>query len=201
MWLWTLIACDEYGLQSDNFDTGIETEEIIDNCDGELCIDSISPNWGPTSGGTEVRIYGSGFDGNIGVSFARLEVNTITRLGPNELVLTSPQGPNGPIDVTVWSDYGEVTLTDGFTYSDNGAPVDTGSPDTGNNDTGSGSGGNNSGAGLVGGDARRHARVDGGDLARDGGRGPRARLAPRARGVPGVGGSALRSASRVARAR
>lgn len=160
MWLWTFIACDEYGLQSDNFDTGIDSqEEVVESCDGDLCIDSISPNWGPTSGGTEVRIYGSGFDGNIGVSFARLEVSNITRLGPNELVLTSPQGPSGPIDVTVWSDYGEVTLPDGFTYSDSGAPVDTGSSDTGSSDTGSG--GNNSGAGLVGGVVEYSMVVDG----------------------------------------
>ena len=136
MWLWMLIACDEYGLQSDSLDTGMATEEIIDACDGELCIDAIAPNWGPTTGGTEVRIYGTGFDGNIGVSFDRLELSNITRLGPNELVFTSPQGPSGPIDVTVWSDYGEVTLPNGFTYSDNGAPADTGSADTVSTDSG-----------------------------------------------------------------
>ena len=161
MWLWILAACDEYGLQSDNFDTGMEIEDIIDYCDGELCIDSSSPNWGPTTGGTEVRIYGTGFDGNIGVSFERLEVSNITRLGPNEIVLTSPQGPSGPVDVTVWSDYGEVTLSGGFTYSDNGAPVDTGGTDTGGTDTGSGSGGNNSGAGRVGGVVEYSMVVDG----------------------------------------
>lgn len=160
MWL-LLIACDEYGLQSDSLDTGMATEEIIEACDGELCIDAISPNWGPTDGGTEIRIYGTGFDGNIGVSFDRLEVSNITRLGPNELVLTSPQGPSGPIDVTVWSDYGEVTLPNGFTYSDNGAPADTGSPDTGSPDSGSGAGGNNSGAGLVGGVVEYSMVVDG----------------------------------------
>ena len=165
MWLWMIIACDEYGLQSDNGDTGLTEEmEEVNNCDGELCIDSIAPSWGPTSGGTEVRIYGSGFDGDIGVSFARLEISDFTRLGPNELVITSPQGAVGPIDVTVWSDYGEVILTDGFTYSDNGAPIDTGSSDSGSSDSGStdtGSGGSNNGNGLVGGVVEYSMIVDG----------------------------------------
>jgi hypothetical protein len=161
MLLWMLMACDEFGLKSETSDTGLSgADEIIEHCDGELCIDDISPNWGPSTGGTEVRIYGSGFDGDIGVSFARLELSAITRLGPNELVLTSPQGSNGPIDVTVWSDYGEVVVENGFTYSDSGAPPDTGFEDSGSGDTGS-SGEDNSGAGQIGGVIEYSMVVDG----------------------------------------
>jgi len=171
MWLWTLLACDEYGLKSENLDTGIGVEiETELNCDQNLCIDSITPNWGPATGGTEVHIYGSGFGNDVGVMFSRFEITDLTRLGPNELVLTSPQGPNGSIDITVWSQDAEVIISNGFTYSDTAPPEDTGNNDTGNNDTGNNdtgnnggnnNGGDNSGSGLTGGLVEYSMVVDG----------------------------------------
>ena len=168
MWLF-LLACDEYGLSSEAVDTGLDDIEIAENCDNELCIDEISPNWGPTSGGTEVRIYGTGFDGDVGISFGRLEVSDFTRLGTNQLLMYTPQGTDGPISVTVWSDYGEVEIENGFTYSDNGIPQDTGTQDSGSQDSGTqdsgtqdtGYQGDNSGAGLTGGVVEFGLVVDG----------------------------------------
>ncbi|MEC7985387.1 MAG: IPT/TIG domain-containing protein [Myxococcota bacterium] len=155
-WLLSLTACDEYGFSSENTDTAYIADSEENNlCDGALCIDEISPSWGPSSGGTEVRIKGSGFDGNVGVAFGRFEITDMTRLGPNELFLYSPEFPEGTVDVTVWSDYGEVVVPEGFTYSDSGAPVDTGNSGSGNGDGNSGNdtgnGGGNNGGGSNGG--------------------------------------------------
>jgi len=153
------IACDEYGLKSEGLDTAAGQSVDEEECD-VFCIDLISPNQGPVSGGTQVTITGVGFNGNIGVSFGRLDL-TVSRVDSRMIVVTSPAAPGEQsVDVTVWSDDGEETIEGGFLYTDTpNSNNDTGGTDTGGNDTGGGSN-NGSGTGLTGGIIKFGLQVD-----------------------------------------
>ena len=119
-----LVACEDLGLSKiPGEDTG--------GSQGPVSIDRIEPHWGPTEGGTVVAIFGEGFEGDLSVSFGRAVVD-VTRVGADELMVVSPLlGFEESVDVTVVSDLGEAVLSDGFTYTDGGEPLDTGDPDSG----------------------------------------------------------------------
>ncbi|ABE40229.1 Outer membrane autotransporter barrel [Rhodopseudomonas palustris BisB5] len=78
-------------------------------------IGSISPNSGPTGGGTSVTITGTNLSGVTGVTVggasATLGANTST-----SIVITTPSGTAGARDVVVTTAGGSVTSTGGFTY-------------------------------------------------------------------------------------
>lgn len=124
-----LLACGGVGLDATKPPPGSDTESPV-------TIEKLDPNWGPTDGGTAVEIAGSGFDGAVSVAFGNLEV-AATRLDATTLLITTPYlGFEAAVDVTVNSDLGSATLPGGFTYSDDGPPVDTGdSGDSGDTTT------------------------------------------------------------------
>lgn len=92
-------------------------------------VSTISPNTGPSTGGTVVTISGSGFLNSQEpwmVTFGSTTVAAI-RNNNNTLTTTNPPGPVGPVNVTVTGvDGHSVTVTNGFTYCQ--IPVITNQP-------------------------------------------------------------------------
>ena len=110
---------------------GLGLDEMASD-NGGVFIDSVEPFWGPTAGGTEVTLSGSGFEGTLSVSFGNASLD-VTKVADDAVVVVSPAlGFEGSVDVTLSSDLGTHVLDGGFTYSDSGPPdpVDTGA-DTG----------------------------------------------------------------------
>jgi hypothetical protein len=94
-------------------------------------IAGVSPAMGPTAGGTEVTITGINLAGATAVDFGSTAA-TIVSDSPDQLVVTSPAGGAGVVDVTVTSAEGTsaVVTADQFTYI--AAPAVTGvSPSSG----------------------------------------------------------------------
>ncbi|WP_155413334.1 autotransporter outer membrane beta-barrel domain-containing protein, partial [Rhodopseudomonas palustris] len=109
-------------------------------------ISTVSPNAGPTAGGTSVTITGTNLSGvtsvTIGGAAATLGTNTST-----SIVVTTPAGTAGARDVVVTTAGGSVTSTGGFTYA--GPPaISTISPSSG--PTGGGSSVTITGSDLAG---------------------------------------------------
>lgn len=136
MWIAGLVVlaagCGSYGLDA----------PYSDGEAAELRIDQVTPDWGPTSGGTPVALTGAGFVGDVALSFGGTPVD-VTVVDAGTLVAVSPaSSAEMTVDLTVGSDLGTFTLPDAFTYTDEGPPVD---------DTGGGGGGDASGkvSGLV----------------------------------------------------
>ena len=84
-----------------------------------VIIFTISPNAGPTAGGTSITIRGTGFTGDSQVKVGGYPlVNTVV-LNIAEITGETPQGDTfGPKDVTVTNSSGGFTFDDGFTYFD-----------------------------------------------------------------------------------
>ena len=139
------IGCDELGIKrSTILDTGTDTEEPAE----EFTVIDISPNYGAISGGTSVSILGNGFEGDVEVEFGNLPID-ITVIDPETILFQTPSSPvETAVDVTVRSDLGEVTIENGFTYTNDAPDEDTDTQDTDVTDTGSGSTGS---TGLTGG--------------------------------------------------
>jgi hypothetical protein len=82
-----------------------------------LAVNSITPNSGPTTGGTAVTISGSGFETATTVAIGG-NAATVTSISANSISATTPAGTNGPADVLVTNPDGTTaTLTGGFTYT------------------------------------------------------------------------------------
>jgi hypothetical protein len=82
-------------------------------------VSSVSPNSGPTSGGTQVTIWGSGFTGATAVWFGSVEVTTFTIRNDGEIVVYSPAEAAGTVNIVVDTPYGAsmTSSADQYTYS------------------------------------------------------------------------------------
>jgi hypothetical protein len=89
-------------------------------------VGGISPSGGPTTGGTQVTITGSGFMGASAVSFGGTPATSFTVNSDSQVTATSPAGAAGTVDVTVTTVYGTSTTSpaDQFTYN-HGTPTVT----------------------------------------------------------------------------
>jgi hypothetical protein len=77
----------------------------------------ISPESGPTGGGTTVTITGSNFQSGAVVSFGGTASSRITLVSATELQAVTPAHPAGAVDVKVTNpDNQSATLAAGFTY-------------------------------------------------------------------------------------
>ena len=86
-------------------------------------VTEVTPDRGPTAGGTRVLIRGSGFDDVNRVAFGDTPARIVS-VAPTRIEATSPAHATGTVDVTV-SNPGVTSATsaaDGFTYGDTPAP-------------------------------------------------------------------------------
>jgi len=82
-------------------------------------VTTLSPNWGPTEGGTAVAIAGSNFQEGATVAFGGVicDDSTVTRTSANEIVCTIPPHLPAIVDVVVTNPNSEsAILPRGFTY-------------------------------------------------------------------------------------
>ena len=99
----------------------------------------ISPATGPTAGGTPVTIMGTGFTGATDVYFGTTDIPSASFISNTDIkiVVNSPAGVAGMVDVTVKSPAGTSTTSasDKFTYTASGSSAPTaafsGSPTSG----------------------------------------------------------------------
>lgn len=84
---------------------------------GALVVLGLSPNSGPTAGGTTVTLTGSGFTGATTVNFGSVPGTNLIVNSDTQLTVTSPAG-SGTVDVTVVTPAGTsaVVLADQFSY-------------------------------------------------------------------------------------
>ena len=97
-------------------------------------VTGLSPNSGPTAGGTVITITGSSFTGATSVMFGSTAATTFTIQGDGQILGDRPRGTAGAVDVTVQSKGGSsaIVAADKFTYSSGGsAPTVTAVSPTG----------------------------------------------------------------------
>src|ERR1051325_6530421 len=86
-------------------------------------ISSISPNTGPTTGGTAITISGSGFQSGATVTIGGVAAANVVFVNSSTLTVTTPLGPTNeqatqPKNVTVTNPDGQsATRNGGFTYT------------------------------------------------------------------------------------
>ena len=80
-------------------------------------VTSVSPNSGPSAGGTSVTITGTSFTGATGVKFGTVAATNVTVVNSTSITATSPTG-TGTVDVTVTTPAGTspASAADHFTY-------------------------------------------------------------------------------------
>jgi len=92
---------------------------------------SLTPNRGPTAGGTRVTLRGSGLTGAVSVQLGASAVSNLVVVDPATLTFDTPPAPQGPTDVVVTSSGGTTRLTGGFLYVLPPAPPTLTSPANG----------------------------------------------------------------------
>ncbi len=103
----------------DTADTGVLDISVIST----PVIDTISPSFGPASGGTAITIIGTGFLGGEGddVTIGGTEATNIDFVSDTEITATTPAGAGGPANVVVANyDGGRTTSVGGFSYLSGG---------------------------------------------------------------------------------
>ncbi len=85
--------------------------------DKGIRITSVMPNYGRSAGGEEVYINGNGFTPGLTVQFGQRNATGLVIESSQKLRVTTPQGPEGPVDVVIVLDDGKtVVLSKGFRY-------------------------------------------------------------------------------------
>jgi hypothetical protein len=96
-------------------------------------VSGVSPNTGPTGGGTPVTITGTNFASGATVTFGGTAATGVSVVNSTTISATSPPHAVGVVNVAVTNpDFQTATLTTGFTYQVAPAPTISGvSPSTG----------------------------------------------------------------------
>ena len=79
-------------------------------------IESISPAFGSTQGGTAVTLSGEGFHEGMMVLVGDRQAADLTIIDDTEASIVTPPGPQGRVDVQALDAYGDSVLGLGFTY-------------------------------------------------------------------------------------
>ena len=79
-------------------------------------VSSVSPNNGPTSGGTAVTITGANFASGATVTFGGTPATNVVVANSTTITATTPAGSAGAVTVTVTVSGQSGSLTSGFTY-------------------------------------------------------------------------------------
>ena len=88
---------------------------------------TITPNSGPTTGGTKVTITGMGAGNSFFVTFGGQAAGVPTRVSDSEITVTSPPVPAGNATVELIFSGGVETVPGGFTYIEQPLPETGGS--------------------------------------------------------------------------
>jgi hypothetical protein len=80
-------------------------------------VQSVSPNSGPTAGGTQVTITGTRFSRATGVTFKNVLGTWFTVVNDSKIIVFTPPGAVGAGDVVVQSPNGNGTGTGAYTYT------------------------------------------------------------------------------------
>jgi hypothetical protein len=93
---------------------------------GDMAVTGLNPRAGHIAGDQTVEIQGQNFRTDIGytVYFGKAKAGNVTIRSKEALVVTSPSGTAGPVDVTVRADDGHAfLLKQAWTYEDMGGSV------------------------------------------------------------------------------
>ena len=102
-------------------DTDSDTDVDSDtDADVEIRIDSITPSYGTTAGGSEITIVGGPFDSSAEVEFGGTKGGVLSA-STNVISVISPGGSEGEVDVEVITDDGYGKAIGGFTYMADGS--------------------------------------------------------------------------------
>ena len=96
------------------------------NSGGEMAVTGINPRAGHIAGDQTVEIQGKNFRMDIGyaVYFGKAKAANVTIRSSEAIMVTSPSGTVGAVDVTVRPDNGPAfVLKQAFTYEDMGGSV------------------------------------------------------------------------------
>lgn len=93
------------------------TKSQIDRYYPVATVTAITPNTGAAAGGTVVTITGTNFSGVTGVTFGGTAGTSFSVVNNNTIKVTTPAKTAGAYDVVLADDAGNVTVTNGFTYS------------------------------------------------------------------------------------
>lgn len=99
---------------------GVSTQRRGYTYVADLRVSSVSPPTGPLAGGTTVTLTGTGFTGATAVKFGGTDGTGLSVVSDTELLVASPAGTAGAVDVTVVTPGGTWTVKKGFTYFDAG---------------------------------------------------------------------------------
>ena len=81
-------------------------------------VSSVTPNSGPTAGGTSVTISGSGLQPGAGVVMGGAAATNVSVTSATQITATTPAHAAGAVNVVVTNPDGQAgTLTNGFTYT------------------------------------------------------------------------------------
>ncbi|HET9144038.1 IPT/TIG domain-containing protein [Actinophytocola sp.] len=92
-------------------------ESVIEGLFKTATVTSIVPNTGAAAGGTVVTINGTNLGGTEGVTFGGTAGTAFKRISDTRVQVTTPAKTAGAYNVVVQDDAGNVTVTNGFTYS------------------------------------------------------------------------------------
>jgi hypothetical protein len=85
---------------------------------GAFAVNSISPSSGTTSGGTSVKITGTGFQSGATVTFSGVAGTNVTVANSSTITATTPSHTAATVNVVVANSNGQSgTLPSGFTYT------------------------------------------------------------------------------------
>lgn len=100
-------------------------------------ISSVSPNAGPTTGGTAITVNGSNFSTGATISFGGTAASGVSYVSSTQLKATTPAHATGAVSVQVTnSDGTSTTLANAFTYGSTTFSVNSVSPISGPADGG-----------------------------------------------------------------
>jgi hypothetical protein len=108
------------------YDQAVGSNDIYLASPASVAVKNVAPDYGPTSGGTEVTVTGAGFTDASAVTFGENPAASFTVVSDGEITATSPAGSAGVANVRVQSPLGlsPDTAGDDFTYY-GAAPVIT----------------------------------------------------------------------------